>query len=132
MAIAPEPLDRGITQFNGGEFYACHDILEDLWMEAGEPDRTFLQGVLQVAVGLYHLTNHNWQGAVTLLGNGVNRLRPYGPTYAEVDVDHLLDWSTALLVQLQQGGPESIAASAPTTDEAEGAAALPYRIRYIS
>lgn len=104
-----QQLNHGIEQFNEGEFYACHDTLEALWMEANEPDRTFFQGLLQVAVGLYHLSNHNWQGAVTLLGNGINRLRPYTPEYATVDVVHLLDWSTALLQQLQQAGPEAIA-----------------------
>ena len=110
-AIAQE-FSRGVEQFNRGEFYACHDTLEALWMEADEPDRTFFQGVLQLAVGLYHLTNHNWQGAVTLLGNGISRLRPYTPEYDGTDVEHLLTWSTALLQQMQVAGPDAIADSA--------------------
>jgi len=30
----------GCRQFNQGQFYACHDTLEALWMEASEPQRT--------------------------------------------------------------------------------------------
>ncbi|MGB3612351.1 MAG: DUF309 domain-containing protein [Elainellaceae cyanobacterium] len=139
-AIAQE-FSRGVEQFNRGEFYACHDTLEALWMEAGEPDRTFFQGVLQLAVGLYHLTHHNWQGAVTLLGNGISRLRPYGPNYDGTDVDHLLDWSAVLLQRLQLAGPEAIADSAQqlvaTTSGNVAAGTLvdtsgasPYTVRY--
>ncbi len=106
-AIAQE-FNGGIAQFNRGEFYACHDTLEALWMEASDPNRSFLQGILQIAVGLYHLTNHNWQGAVTLLGNGINRLRSYRPNYGSVDVEHLLAWTTGLLQDLQIAGPEAV------------------------
>ncbi|MGF1536621.1 MAG: DUF309 domain-containing protein [Elainellaceae cyanobacterium] len=108
MEEIPKQLSQGIDQFNRGEYYACHDTLEDIWMEAIEPDRSFLQGILQVAVGLYHLTNHNWQGAVTLLGNGIRRLHPYAPSYGGVDVEHLLEWSTELLQSLQLSGPEAV------------------------
>ncbi|MGF1513477.1 MAG: DUF309 domain-containing protein [Elainellaceae cyanobacterium] len=114
MEKATQELNRGIDQFNRGEFYACHDTLEAIWMEASDPDRSFFQGILQIAVGLYHLTHHNWQGAVTLLGNGINRLRPYRPSYGGVDVEHLLGWSGALLRSLQVAGPEAVAEHLPT------------------
>ena len=51
-------LDLAIEQFNQQDFYACHDTLEALWMEAIEPDRSFYQGLLQLAVGLYHFSHH--------------------------------------------------------------------------
>lgn len=100
---------KGIEQFNKQEFYACHDTLEALWMEAGEPDKTFYQGILQIAVGLYHLGNQNWRGAVILLGEGINRLSYYQPEYAEINVEHLLQQSVHLLTTLQQAGPENVA-----------------------
>lgn len=105
---APEAFWQGIAQFNNREYYACHDTLEALWMDSIEPQKTFYQGVLQIAVALYHLGNQNWRGAVTLLGEGINRLRYYQPDYAEIDVDQLVAESWELLNALQQINPTNI------------------------
>ncbi|MBD2612239.1 DUF309 domain-containing protein [Nostoc punctiforme FACHB-252] len=106
----PQEFWQGIEQFNCGQFYACHDTLEALWIEASEPEKTFYQGILQIAVALYHLENRNWRGAVILLGEGSNRLRRYPSTYGGIDVDELLSQSVALLKTLQQIGAEKITA----------------------
>jgi predicted metal-dependent hydrolase len=104
---------QGIEQFNSRDFYACHDTLEALWMEAGEPEKNFYQGILQIAVALYHLGNQNWRGAVILLGEGINRLSYYQPSYAEIAVEDLLGQSVKLLSALQQAGPEKVAEFVP-------------------
>lgn len=104
----------GVDQFNRGEFYACHDTLEAIWMEAGQPEKTFYQGVLQIAVALYHLGNLNWQGTVMLLGEGVRRLTPYEPDYSGIQVERLVDDSVALLQWLQESGPDNVSAIAQT------------------
>jgi uncharacterized protein len=100
---------QGIEEFNSQDFYACHDTLEALWMEAGEPDKRFYQGILQISVALYHLSNQNWRGAVILLGEGINRLNYYQPSYAGIAVEDLLGQSAKLLSALQQAGPEAVA-----------------------
>ncbi|BCL34124.1 DUF309 domain-containing protein [Nostoc sp. MS1] len=99
---------QGVEQFNAGKFYACHDTLEALWIEASEPEKTFYQGILQIAVGLYHLGNRNWRGAVILLGEGSNRLRRYPEVFGNIDVYELLNQSAGLLKALQEIGPENI------------------------
>jgi uncharacterized protein len=100
---------QGVAQFNRGEFYACHDTLEAIWLESPEPDKRFYQGVLQIAVGCYHLDNSNWRGAVILLGEGIKRLKDYQPVYAAIDVARLLWESNCLLQELQQIEAEQIA-----------------------
>ncbi|MGP0129617.1 MAG: DUF309 domain-containing protein [cyanobacterium endosymbiont of Rhopalodia musculus] len=100
---------RGIEQFNYREFYSCHNTLEALWMDAVELDRQFYQGILQIAVGCYHLENHNWRGAVILLGEGIRRLSSYQPDYREIDVSSLVRESQKLLHYLQQTDSEKIA-----------------------
>jgi hypothetical protein len=107
-AVPPEAFWGGVEQFNQQEFYACHDTLEALWMEATEPDKRFYQGILQIAVGCYHLGNFNWRGAVILLGEGIRRLGDYQPIYEGIDVTELLTESVELLKALQQTGPESV------------------------
>jgi hypothetical protein len=107
--VPPEEFWQGVEQFNQQEFYACHDTLEALWMEALEPQKQFYQGVLQIAVACYHLSNLNWRGAVVLLGEGIRRLRDYQPVYEGIDVTELLTQSIQLLKALQQAGPEQVA-----------------------
>ena len=108
MEVIPSEFWEGVEQFNSGQFYACHDTLEALWMEATEPDKTFYQGVLQIAVGLYHFGNQNWRGAAILLGEGNNRLRRYPEVYSGIDVDELLDKSLTVLKTIQLAKPEEI------------------------
>ncbi len=102
----PEEFWQGIELFNTGQFYACHDILEALWIEALEPEKTFYQGILQIAVGLYHMGNRNWRGAMILLGEGSNRLRRYPDNFGGINVEELLSESVTLLKTLQQANLE--------------------------
>ncbi|MBW4458689.1 MAG: DUF309 domain-containing protein [Nodosilinea sp. WJT8-NPBG4] len=113
-------LGEGVALFNQGEYYACHDVLEAIWMEANALEKPFYQGILQIAVGLYHLGNHNWQGASILLGEGVNRLRPFEPTYGGIDVERLVDCGWAWLTALHQSGPERVADVAAAVPLAQG------------
>lgn len=99
---------QGVQEFNEQQFYACHDTFEALWMEAEVYDRAFYQGLLQIAVGCYHLSNSNWRGAVILLGEGMGRLEKYEPFYYQVNVSQLLDESNQLLDQLKEIGEEEI------------------------
>jgi len=99
---------QGINEFNTGEYYACHDTLEALWMDSIDPDKKFYQGVLQIAVACYHLHNRNWRGAVTLLGEGVGKLPYYQPVYAGIDVDRLIQDSSNLLQTLQSIGIDGV------------------------
>ena len=102
----PEEFWLGIEQFNQREFYACHDTLEAIWMEAGEPERSLYQGILQIAVAFYHLSNQNGRGAMILLGEGMNRLRKYVPDYAGVQIGALLSQCRAILHMLQTTEPD--------------------------
>ncbi len=107
--IIPQEFWQGIEQFNQQQFYACHDTLEALWIEATEPEKSFYQGILQISVALYHLGNLNWRGAVILLGEGINRLQRYPASFSGIDVDQLLAESAVLLAKLQEIGQDRIA-----------------------
>lgn len=106
----PAEFWQGVEQFNQREFYACHDTLEAVWIEAIDPNKKFFQGILQVAVGLYHLGNQNWRGAVILIGEGMNRLQSYRPEYGSIDVEMFWEQTSQILKYLQAAGPDRIAA----------------------
>lgn len=109
MDDLPATFWQGVAEFNQGQYYACHDTLEALWMEAADPPKSLYQGFLQVAVACYHLGNKNWQGAVILLGEGISRLQTYEPEFAGLDVKQFVDVSANLLECLQQQGPKQVA-----------------------
>jgi len=49
-----DPLrEGGIALFNRERFFECHEVLEEAWLKASGEQRTFLQGLIQVAVAFY-------------------------------------------------------------------------------
>jgi uncharacterized protein len=104
----PQDFWLGVEQFNQGEFYACHDTLEAIWIEAPQADKKFYQGILQIAVALYHIGNQNWRGGVILMGEGLNRLRSFPADNAGLDMANFMDQVSDLLQFLQNLGPDRL------------------------
>ena len=80
---------KGIRQFNEQDFFLAHETLEDLWHEYRDTDRVYLQALIQVAAGLYHLDAGNWKGARSQISKGLQKLGPYQPSHGRVDVKNL-------------------------------------------
>jgi len=100
----PDLARKGIEEFNRGEFYECHEYLEEAWMQEPRRVRFLYQGILQVGVGFYHLKNGNWRGAVGLLRGGTERLREFEPEALGVDVTRLVEEARACLAELEKLG----------------------------
>jgi uncharacterized protein len=69
-----EKFKRGVADFNAGRFFEAHEIWEELWLAAFEPEKTFLQGLIQIAAGFHHHGRGNGRGAQSLLMAGVAKL----------------------------------------------------------
>ena len=104
----PDLALKGIEEFNRGEFYECHEYLEEAWMQEPGRVRFLYQGILQVGVGFYHLRNGNWRGATGLLRNGTVRLKDFEPETLGVDVAKLVRESERCLRELESLGRERI------------------------
>jgi hypothetical protein len=74
MIDLPSGFWHGIDLFNEREFFECHEVLEDVWREQTDPERTLTQGIIQIAVGLYHAGRDNFVGAEKLLIRGIERV----------------------------------------------------------
>jgi len=110
----PELVQRGIEEFNKGEFYECHEYLEEAWMQEPRRVRFLYQGILQVGVGFYHLQNGNWRGATGLLRNGTARLKEFEPVTLGVDVARLVRECERCLKELEKLGRERVGEFDPT------------------
>lgn len=102
----PGRLLLAIRQFNAGQWYECHETLEDLWIgEEGEA-REFFQGTLQIAVALHHWRNGNFGGAVSLLHGGAERLGHVSDSCMWVDVFRLIADANRMREALEGVGRE--------------------------
>ena len=85
-----DAMRRAMAQFNAGEFWECHETLEDFWGAEQGPLREFLHGFIQIAAGFVHVQRLNWPGAVRLLSDGAEKLAPFRPARLGLDVEQLL------------------------------------------
>lgn len=90
----PTPYDshylQGIAYFNDGQFFEAHDAWEEVWMPCVGESRQFYQGLIQVAVCLYHFGRGNTRGARKLYHSSRRYLSAYQPWHLGIDVDRLL------------------------------------------
>ncbi len=68
---------QGIRAFNDGNYYDAHEFWEDLWSDYYFSDRLYVQGLIQMSVGYYHITNQNLKGAKGLFNKCVPKLEKF-------------------------------------------------------
>ena len=60
-------LFEGLRCFHSGAFFEAHEHWESVWLAAQEPEKTFLQGLIQVAASFHHFQRGNCAGTISLL-----------------------------------------------------------------
>ena len=116
-----EQLELGVSEFNSGQYFECHDTFEHLWMDQRGERKRFVQGLIQVAVGIFHATRGNFRGADSQLSKGMAKLGEFRPRYLGIDVERffqeLLPVHRAVQAILLNRGEGSIdTALIPTID----------------
>ena len=76
---------HAVELFNSEDFFECHEVFEELWVSAVQPDRWFLQSLIHFAVGLYHHRRSNNRGALRQLNKGLKKIRGYLPSWKGID-----------------------------------------------
>jgi uncharacterized protein len=72
-------------KFNEGDYYTCHDLLEEIWLT--EKSNLFLKGLLQMTVAIYHYEYGNVKGARLMMNAGFQYIQKYRPHYWGVDLE---------------------------------------------
>ncbi len=65
---------EGIEHFNRGEYFEAHESWEEVWLASAEPEKTFLQGIIQIAAAFHHYKRKNRRGTRSLLEAGLAKL----------------------------------------------------------
>ena len=76
--------------FQAGLFFEVHEVLEDVWRGLTGARRIFVQGLIQIVVGMHHLAHGNATGAAALFERGRAKLVERGPVVEGLEVEPLL------------------------------------------
>ena len=98
-------LAEGLRLYDAGEFFAAHEAWESVWLLAREPEKTFLQGLIQVTAAFHHLQRDNLLGTTRLLQAALGRLERYPAYFGGISVDLLRDDIREWLKTLEAGAP---------------------------
>lgn len=98
---------RGVEQFNAGRFFDAHESWEEVWLAAAEPERTYLQGLIQIAAAFHHYRRGNLEGARSLLQNGLKKLSGGPQPFRGIHLEKLRE-AAAQWVDALTGTPASV------------------------
>jgi hypothetical protein len=80
-------LAEGLRCYESGEFFLAHEHWESVWLKCEEPEKTFLQALIQVTAAFHHLHRKNLRGAVSLLRGALRRLDGFPTAYGGIEVE---------------------------------------------
>lgn len=86
-----QEFEQAVSQFNTQYYFECHDTLEEIWLSAPTVEKDFYQGILHIAVGLYHFDNDNFKGVLSQLNKAKLRLNKFLPQFRGAHLEQLLN-----------------------------------------
>ena len=79
----------GLQAYEEKDFFEAHELWEELWSEYYLDDKTFIQGLIQLAVSFVHLGNGNLNGAKSLMKKSGDKFSSYSGLHRGINIDKL-------------------------------------------
>jgi|GEM_PF-3573124 len=98
---ASQKFSDAVAQFNDGDFFSAHDSFEALWMDCPENEKVFLQGLVQLSVGMFHFVSGNLRGAASQLKKSVEKLEKFSPEFYKINVFGVVSKSKNLIFEIE-------------------------------
>jgi hypothetical protein len=67
-------LQDGLACYRRGQFFLAHEYWECVWLTLEEPQKSFLQALIQVTAAFHHRETGNDAGTISLLQRALRRL----------------------------------------------------------
>jgi hypothetical protein len=80
---------QGLDAFNSARFYDAHEHWEEVWLKTANPEKMFLQGLIQVAAAFHHHSRANLLGTRNLLREGLLKLDRFPEIYGDLEIEAL-------------------------------------------
>jgi hypothetical protein len=98
-------LAEGLRHYHAEEFFAAHEAWESVWLESQEPEKMFLQALIQVTAAFHHFQRNNPRGTAQLLRAALGRLERYPARFGGISVTLLCNDIREWLQALETGAP---------------------------
>ena len=96
-------LAEGLACYRRAEFFVAHEHWESVWLISKDPEKRFLQALIQTTVAFHHLQTGNSAGAASLLRRALQRLEICPSSFGGIAVPSLCaeirEW-----IQVIEGG----------------------------
>ena len=99
--IKKDLFEKGLEAYNNKKFYDAHEYWEDLWSDYVLHDAKFIQALIQLSVGYFHITNSNINGANGLLRKCIPKFEMYLPEKRGIKIEKILIQVNASLENLR-------------------------------
>jgi uncharacterized protein len=99
-------LAEGLHCYCTQQFFEAHEHWEAVWLTLAEPEKSFLQSLVQISAAFHHLRRGNRIGAISLLTRSLRRLDRCSSSFCHVDVAKFREQSRAWLTALEDNSAE--------------------------
>lgn len=105
-------LAEGLRCYRNSEFFLAHEHWESVWLKLEEPEKSFVQALIQIAAAFHHLKSGNSAGAASLLRRSLRRLELCPESFGSIATGPLCgqirEWVRAL-----ENGTQPLPAAVP-------------------
>jgi predicted metal-dependent hydrolase len=92
--------EEGLAHFNAKKFFEAHEFWEEIWLVETEPEKTFLQGLIQITAAFHHRQRGNPEGVELLLAAGIVKLLRFPEDHHGLAISELREnakrWARAI------------------------------------
>lgn len=104
-------LAEGLHCYRTQQFFEAHEHWESVWLNLHEPQKSFLQSLIQISAAFHHFRRGNRRGAVSLLTRALRRLDATPSRFCSLDVEPLRaqvrHWLSAIKGNREEDLPEA-------------------------
>jgi uncharacterized protein len=107
-------LREGISLFNNGRFFECHEALEGFYQETEAANKAFLEGLIQLAAAFRIFSDFGEvKGSVRMIRQALVRLENYQPAFLHVRVKELCEAMESWAKEAEAQGASSPSSTLP-------------------
>lgn len=94
-------LAEGLRCYRDRQFFEAHEHWEAVWLTSAEPDKTLLQGLIQMTAAFHHFQRGNPEGTTSLLRQALQKLEGFSDVEGQLMLEPLRaeirEWLDALV-----------------------------------
>jgi len=80
---------HGVHLFNSRKFFEAHEAWEEIWLHTPPPEKTFLQGLIQITAAFHHYSRKNHRGTKSLLRAGLEKVETFPANHGGLHLEQL-------------------------------------------